>query len=382
MPAVNDNFTATVRDITSEGSGVVEHRDGRVFFVPGVWVGEVVTVKVTGFRKRVGFAELVAIESPSPARVEPLCPHQGLGVHQCGGCPWAGISYSAQLEVKAQRVRQTLARLSVTEQVKPIWASPKIYGYRNRAQFKTDGRQLGYVAQGSNRLAAITQCPILTDKNRHTLAGLLAKLPNPHWRPQRRQVWNSIDIDEETDSESVELNRRRPFRQANDDQNQRMKDWVGAHLKNTDRSARVLELFAGSGNFTRVISAAGFGSVLAVEGVETSLDVLAAEQLPGVSTRVCDLFSARAVGELGRHCEGVEVLVLDPPRDGFREVKTLLDACPQLRRVLYVSCNLATFTRDAGVLQDNGFRVQEVQPLDQFPHTPHVELLALLERAC
>ena len=93
-----------------------------------------------------------------------------------------------------------------------------------------------------------------------------------------------------------------------------------------------------------------------------------------------DLFNAAAVAGLGRDCADVRLLVLDPPRDGCNQLGTLLDSCRMLETVIYISCNLATFARDAGLLLARGFRVGEVQPLDQFPHTPHVELLATFSR--
>jgi 23S rRNA (uracil1939-C5)-methyltransferase len=142
----------------------------------------------------------------------------------------------------------------------------------------------------------------------------------------------------------------------------------------------VLELFAGSGNFTDVLAGAGFASIVAVEAVTEAAASLRQRQLPGVTVTEADLFNAAAVVALGRGCADARLLVLDPPRDGCSQLGTLLDACRVLEKVAYISCSLATFARDAGLLLARGFRVGEVQPLDQFPHTPHVELLATFSR--
>lgn len=380
MPHVNECFTATVRDLSSDGNGIVEHNSGQVFFVPGVWTGEVAEFQITGFRKRFGFARLVKLVEPSPHRITAPCPHHGFDKKDCGGCPWQFMGYDAQLAAKETRVRNYLARLGVVDAIRPIAGSPRQFGYRNRAQFKSDGRAIGYVGQGSSELAAIGDCPILTDHNRETLRQLLATLPNPAFRPERKSPWSTLDIDEGLGAETVSINRRRPFQQANSEQNGRMRDWLAEGIAGLDRRATVLELFAGSGNFTEVLAEAGFDAIHAVEGVGEALEALQGKSLAGVTTAMADLFSETGVARVAREMARTEILVLDPPRDGFPALETLLKTCRKLRHVFYISCDLATFSRDVKVLLDQGFRVEEVQPLDLFPHTPHVELLARLKK--
>jgi 23S rRNA (uracil1939-C5)-methyltransferase len=75
-----------------------------------------------------------------------------------------------------------------------------------------------------------------------------------------------------------------------------------------------------------------------------------------------------------------EVLLLDPPREGLRTFSAFLQRAPALRHILYVSCDVATCARDIEVAIGHGFALNSVQPLDLFPHTPHVELLCYLER--
>jgi 23S rRNA (uracil1939-C5)-methyltransferase len=378
MAKLNECFHGRVRDIATDGSGVVEHPDGQVFFVPGVWRDEEGEFRITGFKKRFGFARLEQLTKYSPSRVDPPCPHQGFGPGQCGGCPWQFVDYQAQLEVKQQRVERAMARLGCGEAVKKIWGSPAIYGYRNRAQFKTDGRSIGYVAQGSNTLVAIDQCPILTAKNSETLIGLLQRLPEKTWRPSKQSRWTTLDIDEDVTAEAIAPNQRRPFRQANDAQNQRMKNWLAEAVDPLDKSMSVIELFAGAGNFSEVLSDAGFEAILAVEGVAETVEQLRNRQLPGVNSWLCNLFSDGAYQALARQCPDASLLVLDPPRDGLKNANQLLEALPGINRILYISCDLATFGRDISAFIDGGFRVEDVQPLDQFPHTPHIELLAKL----
>ncbi len=380
MPAINDRFTATVRDLASDGDGVVEHPEGQVFFVPGVWQGERAEFRVSGFRKRFGFAEVVAILDPSPYRTTPRCPHHGFSGDACGGCPWQFMAYPAQLEAKEGRVRRALARFDADALIHPIQGSPTVYSYRNRARLRTDGRRIGYVGRGSRELAPIQDCPILTEPARHTLQTLLASLPRNDFRPRRRHTWSTLDIDEDVAAEDVAPNVRRPFRQGNNAQNRAMRDWLAQRLEGLDGGGDALELFAGSGNFTDLLSEAGFDGVLAVEGAAEAVAALRESVLPGVRAREANLFDRRAVTELGREAAHASCLVLDPPRDGFAQLPALLEQCPRLEQVLYISCDLATFCRDTAELLARRFRLAEVRPLDLFPHTPHVELMAHFER--
>lgn len=379
MPAINDQFTATVRDLGTDGSGIVEHPDGQVFFVAGVWPGETARFAVTGFKQRFGFARLVELLEPSAQRVTPPCTHHGPGSRDCGGCPWQFVSYAAQLEAKEQRVRQALSRLGLAKGVALIWESPAIFGYRNRAQFKSDGRQLGYVAAGSRQLVPVSDCPILTPANQATLQALLESLPNGAFRPGRKQDWTTLDIDEELSAAAVVPNQRRPFRQGNTAQNLRMREWLQTRAGRLDKNRTVLELFCGSGNFTEVLAGAGFGRILAVEGVEDSVQELAARKLPGVEARRCNLFAEADCSRLQEQARDASILLLDPPRDGFKLAGVLLTKKHRFRDVFYISCDPATFARDIKTFIGAGFRPVEIQPLDLFPHTPHVELLCWLQ---
>lgn len=380
MPSLNEKFTARVRALSSEGNGIVGHPGGQVFFVPGVWLGEEGEFRITGFKGRFGYAVLETLFEASPQRLLPPCPHQGSAKGQCGGCAWQFVSYEAQLAAKDSRVRQALAPLVRDECIRPVWGSAAVFGYRNRAQLKTDGQVVGFVSPGSRDLAAVDDCLILTDKNRATLKAIVAMLPNQHFVPRNKQDWTTIDIDEEVSADSLALNQRRPFRQGNTGQNSRMQAWLAERLGKCDKNTPVLELFAGSGNFTEVIAAAGFDRILAVEGSSEATELLNARQLPGVETLVSNLFNENAFDTLRSKMPDAGIVVLDPPRDGLKYGAKLLHKKHRVRDIFYISCDLATFTRDVQVFADRGFSVAELQPLDLFPHTPHVELLAHLQR--
>lgn len=380
---VGECFGGTVRDLTSSGEGVVAHPNGQVFFVPGVWTGESGEFQITEFRGRSGVARLRELDRASPARIEPPCPHHGFRAQDCGGCPWQFISYAQQLEAKQARLTRALTTIDSVTALQPIWPAPDTLGYRNRAQLKTDGAVMGFVSRGSKQIAPIADCPVLNAANRDTLTALAAQLPNRAWRPARHSPWTTLDIDDDIDATGVVPNRRRPFRQGNSAQNQRMQKWLGEQLVTHPADGPVLELFAGAGNFTEVIAGAvrsATHTITAIDSYAPAVEQLRARDLPGVRTRTLDLHRARVAAELADELAAARLLVLDPPREGLRHAEALLKHAPALHSVLYVSCDLATFMRDCRAFLATGFRLVELQPLDMFPHTPHIETLALLRR--
>lgn len=380
---VGSRFEARVRALTAQGVGVCDHPSGGAFFVPGTWPGDRGLLEVTALDRRYSHARLVTLLDPSPARVAVPCPHQGLGEGDCGGCPWMFAAYGAQLDEKVRSVRYQLARAGFsteTTAIHPIKGSEAVFGYRNRAQFKTDGRVIGYVSQKSRTIAPVSDCLVLDGATRALFHRLKDQLPNDAWLPGEGFDWNYLDIDGDTMLETLEVNRRRPFKQGNEGQNRFMAAWLAARLEPEARSAPLLELFAGSGNFTDGLSALGFTTICASEVAKKAVETLAARNLPGVTAVAADLFKPGVWNLLKKAMRAPEILVLDPPRAGFQHLPRFLREFPSIRTILYVSCDLPNFTRDAAQARKKGFALTEVQPLDLFPHTPHVELLGVFRK--
>lgn len=373
---LGDVFSAKVRGLTSEGSGVLDHSSGRVVFVPGAWIEEEVEVKITAIKSQFAHAQLRKIVKAHPLRRAAPCEFHGFGKTQCGGCPWQFVEYAAQLAAKHQRVEQTIGRISQKTRILPILPAPAELGYRNRAQFKTDGQQLGFVAAGTNVLAPINDCRILNDNNREQLRMLLGQLPNREWQQAAKRQWVTVDINETESS----VNQRLPFRQGNSAQNEVMRLWLREHLDPLDKMWPVLELFAGSGNFTQVISELGYQTITAVEVVAEAVAQLEQCKFSGVTTQALDLYQAGVLGRLLKRGQA-KILVLDPPRDGIKFASEILAKQNALAHIFYISCDLATFSRDAKTLVQQGFDLHSVQPLDLFPQTPHIELMARFSRA-
>jgi len=371
-----DDFEIVIRDLTSDGRGVGEAPDGQIVFVVGAWVSERVHVRRTRQGAKTG-TELLEVIEASEDRVEPACAHHRRD--QCGGCPWMFVSYEAQLSAKADKLRASLESFNATQIAPVVHPSPRQWGYRNRAQLKTNGKALGYLAASSHDIVDVSVCPILTMPNQVELRELREELPNNKWRPKSRQKWVTLDIDDQRSSTLV--NQRQPFRQANDDQNAAMSRWLADTLNSLALPAGVLELFCGSGNLTSVLAGCfPDHQITAVEGDDWALEQLLSLGLPNVETQRRNLFSATDIAAMSATLPAAQGIVLDPPRDGLKERDALTPLFAQSPWVVYISCNLATWQRDAHFLQEQGLSLTQVEGLDMFPQTPHLEVLSVFER--
>ncbi len=371
-----DEVELLIRDLASDGRGIGEAPDGQVVFVAGVWVGERVHVRRTRQGAKTSI-QLIKVIDACEKRVEPVCPHHRQ--NQCGGCPWMFVSYEAQLSAKVDKLSASLESLDATQIVPIVHPSPRQWGYRNRAQFKTNGTALGYLAASSHDIVDVGVCPILTEPNQTQLAHLREELPNNKWRPKARQKWVTLDIDDQRSSPLV--NQRQAFRQANDDQNATMSGWLAETLKSLASPAGLLELFCGSGNLTSVLARC-FPEIkiTAVEGDEWALKKLLNMGLPNLVTQRRNLFSATDIEAMATTLPSGQGIVLDPPRDGLKERGALASLFAESPWVVYISCNLATWQRDAHFLQEQGLLLTKVEGLDMFPQTPHLEVLSVFER--
>jgi 23S rRNA (uracil1939-C5)-methyltransferase len=373
-----EEFSAIVRDLSQKGLAVIDHPDGRVFFVRGLWPGDSALFQVAPGAPRYSEAKVINIHSFSPDRLPVICPHRGPDPGQCGGCPWMMASYSAQLEFKVKRLIHALnkRKINFTPSLRTIIPSTTIYGYRNRAQFKTDGVSIGYVSEGTSVLAPIEDCVILNDKLRQLLRAMRAQLPRADYRPTGQHQWNYLDIDDEVELNEVKLNQRRPFKQGNTSQNETMKDWVRRKFSILSSHFPIIDLFCGSGNFTEVLSNLGFNNILAVEVQGVALDTLKSKSLPGVRILELDMNSKGAWQTVAKYQPHAKAILIDPPREGLTKRRGFFKYLDNIENIFYISCELDTFARDAQDIISQGWILEELTPLDLFPHTPHVEILA------
>lgn len=347
----------TIEKLVHGGSGMAAH-EGRKVFVPFSAPGDVVEVEIVAEHPGYLEAELLAIVEPAPCRTAPRCPVFGV----CGGCQWQHISYEAQLEWKGRILAETLARVGKIDDPPVLRAlpSPMQWNYRDRMQLHVDSRgRVGYYRRGSKEVVEFEECAIA------------AEALNRELRERRGE------ISRRDRGIALRAHRGEGFSQINPGQNENLRALVCEWLGQVPHSS-VLELHAGSGNFTFALARVA-GSVIATEidGRAVALAARAQERERACNVQFHRMDDARAVIRFGRFAEAV---ILDPPRKGCPEaIGAIAEALP--RTVLYVSCDPATLSRDLRSLSVAGYRLIRAMPVDMFPQTFHIEALAMLSRS-
>jgi len=428
-------FTVRVEDLTHEGQGVAR-RDGKTVFVEGGLPGEEVECVYTARRSRRDEARVVTVLAPSAERVEPRCAHFGV----CGGCALQHLEPAGQLAVKQRWLLDSLTHIGKVQpdQVLEPMTGP-LWGYRRRARLGVKwvakkGRILvGFRERHSALLADLRRCEVL-DERIGSLLEELARLietlsirerlpqieiaggdaamslnfrvlapPDPADRAQLRQFGErhgfaiylqpgGPDSVQSLVTEPPTLSYRllngalelafQPdhFIQINAAINRRLVERAG-ELLDLAPEDRVLDLFCGLGNFTLALAQRAREAV----GVEGDSRLVEWAQRNAVRNDIANasFYASDLTGALEDQSwlqGGYDKVLLDPPRSGALELIPRVAAL-KARRVLYVSCHPATLARDVSEwVHRFGYRLAAAGVLDMFPHTAHVESVAVLVR--
>ena len=422
-------LTIEIEKMVYGGKGM-GRAEGKVVFVPFTATGERVEVEVVREKKDYAEASLKRIESPSPRRRNPFCPLYG----ECGGCQYQHFAYEEQLKLKEEAVRDAIHRLSrkVSFEILPIIPSPIDRGYRIRAQMKTGVRAgkriLGFYAWRTHQVVAVQDCPLLHPLANRILSGLNRYLQGRKGiplkgadlqvSPDEGQGVVSLRVEGPWDSEGMqeigeevpeikgivvegkegsswgeprlwykgpEIGGRRlllqaggkSFVQVNPDQNRNL---IGKVLEWADlkREEKGIDLFCGSGNLTLPLALRG-EKVWGVDQDGEAIDS-ARENARRNLIRNCAFWAGTAeegIGRIKREAGEVDLVVLDPPRVGAHSALNPI-ASLHPRKILYVSCEPPTLARDLAHLVSLGYNLKRIQPLDMFPQTYHIEMVAEL----
>ncbi len=429
---------AFIESIDHEGVGVA-HVDGKVTFIDGGVTGE--RVRFTRRRSRGNFdlGEVTEVLRESPQRARPRCRFFGV----CGGCAMQHVEPSAQVAAKQRVLEDNLARIGkvAPERILPPIHGPA-WGYRDRARLsmryvaRKGGVLVGFRERSSTYVADILSCEVLAShvaalipelRKLFTSMTLRERLPQLEVAVgERLTVFVLRNLEPLPEEDAAKLrdfadrhggiqwwlqpggpDTARPlhppeappleyslpefgvtlrfgpteFTQVNAAMNRVLvRRAVGMLAPRAGE--RVGDLFCGLGNFSLPLAASG----AEVVGIEGSAGLVARAEsnarLNGLEGRArffaWDLYAdARgALAKLGR----VDKLLIDPPRDGAVEICKSIELSDP-RRIAYVSCSPGTLARDAGILVNvKGYRLAAAGVVNMFPHTGHVESIALFER--
>ncbi|MDE0795198.1 MAG: class I SAM-dependent RNA methyltransferase [Alphaproteobacteria bacterium] len=416
-----------INRLGARGDGISDTADGPVY-VPFALPGETVSVRVGKSRGDGRAAELRDVLSPSADRQAAVCRHFGPGENACGGCAAQHLTVGSYADWKRNVVSAALARHRIEIDVLPMISVPPASRRRVRLAFRNlaSGLVLGFRSGRSDRIVDIAECPVampeivaLILRLRDFLAGRVdrgelaithtdegadvvmfsRKEPDLDLRMDApsfcadagiaRLAWSSDEAASNAEPPEPVIVLETPsvefggttvhlpsdsFLQPTTEGETALRAFV---LEAVGDAAVVADLYAGCGAFALPLAEAD-KTVTAFEGLAAQTDAI---RRAGAGLKI-----AAETRDLARQplrpaeLEGFDAVVLDPPRAGAAAQVELL-AAGGVPCIVYVSCNPATFARDARVLIDGGYALDPVQPVDQFLWSSHVELASVFRRA-
>lgn len=426
---------ATVQKLSHDGRGITKIND-KTTFVFGALPQEEVKLKYTAIHGSYDEAEAVDILTSNPERVTPHCQHFGL----CGGCQMQHLAADAQIQHKQSVLMELLSQqgLAPLTLLPPISANK--WGYRRKARLGVkfvrgkDKVLVGFRERNGRFLANLSQCEVLHPHIGHRLDALSQLFYQLDSRETIPQLEVAIDDQEtaiilrhlkplsKTDLEKLHTfckenqfvlylqpkgpdtirlssqSKRDPFlhyalpafnlrlafqpqqfTQINFEINQQMID-KALTLLDLNQNDVVLDLFCGIGNFSLPIAKKAKW-VVGVEGDETAVTQARFNAIENNLTH-CDFITANLFEDISAYAFSktqYNKVLIDPPRTGALEVLPhIVRFKPE--KILYISCNPSTLARDAKYLVQAGYTLKCAGIMDMFPHTKHVEAMALFER--
>jgi 23S rRNA (uracil1939-C5)-methyltransferase len=419
------------RDGNARADIVVNDADGQpamhTLSVPAGLPGEDVTITVEWphmsppkrhrrrWKPRPPRAWITTIHLAAPERVAAPCPVFG----ECGGCQLQHMDYAAQLAWKRGNVARLLKEIGGFDDPPLLDTVPcsTPWNYRNHMRFSVnrDG-QPGLTARGTHRVLPLSHCPIAHEQINRALR-VLSSLPNarpqvlircgaatgqvmiqPQPSPDAAQQLEEAGLDLHRDVMEERLGgatfRIRPssFFQTNTAQAEQMMSMVVRGLledveeskdsEHERRPSTLVDAYCGVGTFSRILARYA-DKVIAIEESPSAIRD-AQWNLQGLGN--VEIHKGKVEEVLPTLAEVIDGLVIDPPRAGCQRVVLEALLAHPVRRIVYVSCDPSTLARDLNMLChsinsiNSTYRLRSVQPLDMFPHTAHIECVAVLEQ--
>ncbi len=427
---------AMVESLSHDGKGVCRV-DGKAIFVSGALPGETIRFACRSQKRNYDQGQLIEVLQAADDRIEPACPHYGI----CGGCSFMHLASDRQVEAKQQVLLDGLKHIGKVEAgeiLPPLRSQP--WGYRRKARlgvkyvFKKEKVLVGFRERNAPYLADLAACKVLHPDAGERLTAFSELIRSLSCYDKIAQIEvaiadnisafvfrNLVELSDgdkqklidyaKAENIAVYLQPKGPdtvtalypenpqltyslpdynvtlafeptdFTQVNYDINHKMIRQALSLLA-LNSEDRVLELFCGLGNFTLPMAR----QAAHVTGVEGDADLIARANANAADNGIdnTDLHVANLMEDVS-DCSWLKgdytKLLLDPPRSGAKEILPYLQKL-DIKRIVYVSCNPSTLARDAGTLvNEMGYTLEKAGVMDMFPHTAHVESIALFTKA-
>ena len=390
----HDEIELRIENLTNLGVGV-GRLNNWVVMVPFVVPGELVKVRIYRNHSQFSDADLIEIIEASPNRQEARCPL----FTQCGGCQYQHISYDEQLRIKTTQVQELMDKNGgIKHPVKLAKSTEQIFGYRSKLtphynKPDREGKQpIGFLMNGKRHaIIDVEQCPIATKAINEALPEVRQRAIQEGGRKRRlrggtlllRETLEGVVTDPKaTVSEKVGANifhfKAGEFFQNNPFILPHMVEYVKAAVSG-EGIDNLVDAYCGVGLFA-LSCADNFKSVTGIEISEAAIQLAKANaDILNVNNVRFQPGKAEAIFNHITYSGENTSVVIDPPRKGcdLSFIEQLIAFHP--KKIIYVSCDPATQARDLKYFVEDGYRLLELQPFDLFPHTRHIENIAILE---
>lgn len=411
-----------VEGISHNGEGVARY-SGKVVFIPYAIPGETIEAEIMEEKKNYSRGIIKEIIIKSPHRVKPTCPHY----YNCGGCSYQHIKYGLQLKLKENTVRETIKRIGgLCPSIMPMFGMENPWNYRNKVLWHVgedkDGKKIGFFRSHSKQIIEIGHCPLLlpglnsisqligeflqkirldkncsimirqSDLNKEILVEFIHCSPDRFLlkslsekvhavyekRNGRTMLLSGNEMIKEKKGNWLFYLGADDFFQVNSVQIEHLLQTVIGYL-GTSGNEKVLDAYCGVGIFSLNIA----GQVSSVTGIDLNPSAIKHARINARLNNITNCkFIAGSCEKVipGKIDKAYDQMLLDPPRSGVKKevIYSISKILPET--IVYISCNTGTLARDLKLLNDYGYCVSNIQPIDMFPQTSHIENVALLHR--
>ncbi len=433
----NQIFDVEILEITYKGKGVCKI-DAFVIFLNSGVPGDKVQIKITKLKKKYGEGEILALLEPSKNRIEPLCSY----FETCGGCQLQNINYPGQLKYKESMVYASLKHIGkIKISINPIIPSPLYFGYRNQLKIKIQigkNTKMGFYQMETHEIVEINKCILGTELCNNILkevkfflqtiqntslincdgaCNLFIRVSHDQknailiFADEKKAPPISLEIIEKISAHlinkftEIQCIIKQSYSQGykiligNDNFSYLIKDinfqisslnfWqvnftqfdnlvdIVLNFAELTGNEIVLDAYCGSGFFSLFLARKSrfvYGIELNPGAIKDAKKNALLNNIYNVKFIAGDV-EKNILNHLNMH---IDLILVDPPRNGCSPLTltTILKISPE--KIIYVSCNPSTLARDLQVLCDNGYSIANIQPIDMFPQTYHIECIVSL----
>ena len=379
------SINLTIQKAAYGGYGLGFH-EGKACFVPYAVPGDVAEIEIIQDKKSLIFGRIIRLEREAVTRIKPECPNFGI----CGGCDYLNITYEAELEIKKNILRESIVRIAGMNagnipEISVVCADR--FGYRSHASVKSDGKGVfGFYMRDSNTLVPFPDggCRLLAPP----LVELLKSMNAPQTQEKHAADELKIACSDKGDCFTSAGEKRivrelvngivyerdiSLFFQANRFLRSKMLDIVKEYA-DTDSSGEFLDIGCGVGFFTLYLAK----HAKQANGIDISKDAIKQAKRNAKLNEIGNAsFEARSASGAGSLKHKYHTVIADPPRAGLSANARVALKALAPGRIVYVSCDPATFARDSRDIASCGYRMQKLTLIDMFPGTQHIEVIAL-----